>query len=86
MAKTGYVVKKLVAGTKVPCFQTLGTVDGPFQFPRSSAALAWLIAWVNAKDAIGIYPMPDEEYPGCIDVMVDYGGPVEQYAIEGCDA
>jgi len=78
-----YVIKKLVAGTKLPTFQTLGTVKGPFQFPRSSAALAFLIDQVNARKAIGIYPMPDEDNPGCIDVMVDFGGPVEQYAIEG---
>lgn len=83
MSKPGYVIKKLVAGTKLPTFQMVGSIDGPFTFKRSSAALAWLIDRENAKGAIGVYPMPDDDNPGCIDVMVDFGGPVEQYAIEG---
>lgn len=78
-----FVVKKLVVAGKLPMLQVLGTADGPRTFKRPSAALAWLIDAVNAKGAIGVYPMPDEEKPGYSYVMVDYNGPVEQYAIEG---
>ena len=81
MSKQGYVVKKLMYGTKAPCFQTLGTVAGPHQFKRWTAALAFIVDLVGAKGAVSCLSDPDE--PGCYDVFVDFGGEVQQYAIEG---
>lgn len=76
-----FVIKKLVAGTKAPCFQTLGTVDGPHVFPRWTAALAFIVDLVGGKGAVSY--LRDDGVPDAYDVFVDYGGVVHQYAIEG---
>lgn len=54
----------------------------PQSFERGSAALAWLIDWVRERRPGAVfYTDADPDNPGCYDIMVDYGGAVEQFAV-----
>ncbi len=53
----------------------------PQSFARSSAAYAWLIDYLNARDFKVIIAESDVENPGCYDVMAGRGTYCEQFAI-----
>ena len=77
--KGSFVIKQLVAG---PRFQVMGEGGVPLVFPRNTAAYAFLITRLEARGVQSIFKEDDAENPGCMDIMADFGGALEQYAIE----
>lgn len=77
--KGSFVIKQLVAG---PRFQVMGEGGVPLVFPRNTAAYAFLITRLEARGVRAIIKDDDPDNPGCMDIMADFGGALEQYAIE----
>jgi len=72
---TKYKVEQLCGG---PRWERLT----PQSFDRGSAALAWLIEWARGRrSGAVIMSDPDLDNPGCFDVIIDWGGAMEQFAI-----
>lgn len=73
--KGSFVIKQLVAGPRFALM--VDTV-----FPRNTAAYAFLITRLEARGVRAIIKDDDPDNPGCMDIMADFGGALEQYAIE----
>lgn len=74
--KGKFVIKQMMSGPRLELWSS--TV-----FPRDTAAYAFLITRLEARGAVSIIKDDDPDNPGCMDVLADFGGIVEQYAIEG---
>jgi hypothetical protein len=74
---TTYIIKQLVTGARFARKDEL-----PLSFTRSSAALAALIDYLNARGVKAIYSEADTANAGCYDIIADFGGNAEQWMIE----
>lgn len=51
-------------------------------FPQNTSAYAFLVTRIEARGGAVVFKEDDAENPGCMDIMADFGGALEQYAIE----
>jgi hypothetical protein len=81
--KGNFVIKQMMGGGRNLRLEPVKGSDAkPLVFPRNTAAYAFLITRLEARGVQSIFKEDDAENPGCMDIMADFGGALEQYAIE----